>query len=189
MLIRTSVPGFRNRVYATLGSIIVPMFDAFVPKHNNILAVLGRPDGKLLVPAANIVTDAGDTWYAQSACGETPDDTFAIVELGSAGTPAKDADRSDFTPIGSTQKANSSGYPKTDDDDTDNTGAGADIVTHLAEYAKGDFNHSAITHGWITVTSPGASAALLSGYAFGSSFEKTSDDTLKLFVNHTMNGT
>lgn len=189
MLIRHRVHGFRNQVFVTAASIIVPAFDAFVPKHRNVLAVLGRPDGKLLIPAANIVTDAGDTFYAQSAAGETPTNAFDVHELGSAGTPAKDADRSDFTPIGSTQKANSSGYPKTDDDDTDNTGAGADIVTHLAEYAKGDFNHSAITHGWITVTSPGASAALLSGYAFGSSFEKTSDDTLKLFVNHTMNGT
>lgn len=188
MLIRTSIPGFRNRVYQTVGAIIVPMFDAFVPKHQNILAVLARHDGKLLVPAANIVTDAGDTWYAQSACGETPDDTFAIVELGSAGTPAKDADRSDFTPIGSTQKAFASGYPKSDDDDEDNTGAGADIVSFLAEYGKADFNHAAITHGWITTSGASGSEALLTGFAFASGFEKTADDTLKVFINHTITG-
>jgi hypothetical protein len=137
----------------------------------------------------NIVTDAGDTYYAQSAAGETPTNTFDELELGTAGTPGKTADRSDFTPIASTQKAETATYPKTNDGDSDNTGAGVDIVTHQFAYAAGDFNNGAITHGWITNTTPGASEPLLTGFAFtGGSFAKTASDTLKVIVNHTFTG-
>jgi hypothetical protein len=120
--------------------------------------------------------------------GETPTNAFGIHELASAGTPGKAADRDDFTPIGSTQKAHTATYPKTADADADNTGAGADIVTYLASYAKADFNAASITHGMITNTGAGAGAPLLTGYAFSAGFAKTADDTLKVFVNHEMLG-
>jgi hypothetical protein len=188
MLIRTSVPGFAHRVHVTAAALIVPMFDAFVPKHRNVLAVLGTPEGRFLIPASNIVTDAGDVYYAQRGAAETPTNAFGIHELASAGTPGKAAHRGSFTVIGATQKAHAGGYPTTDDSDADNTGAGADIVSFLASYAKADFNHSAITHGIITNTSPGASEPILTGYAFASAFEKTADDTLKVFVNHDFTG-
>jgi hypothetical protein len=113
---------------------------------------------------------------------------FGIHELASAGTPGKAADRSGFTVIASTQKAHAATYPKTNDGDADNTGAGVDVVTWLASYTKGDFNHGAITHGIITNATPGATEPILTGYAFAASFAKTADDTLKVFVNHTMNG-
>lgn len=188
MLIRSSVPGFAHRVYITAASLIVPMFDAFVPRHRNVLAVLGKPDGRFLIPASNIVTNAGDVHYAQRGAGESPTNAFGISELASAGTPGKAANRSTFTVIGSTQKAHAGGYPKTDDDDADNTGADTDIVSFLASYAKADFNHAAITHGIITNATPGASEPILTGYAFASAFEKTADDTLKVFVNHDFTG-
>lgn len=192
MLLRISVPGFRNKVYRSLGGLFVPLFDAFVSKHNNILAVLKRPDGKILIPGANIVTDAGDEYYAQKSAGETPSpsNTFDVHVLASAGTPGKSATYDSFTPIASTEKAHSATYPKTLDTDTDNTGAGVDIVTYLASYAKTDFSHSAITHGMITNASPTLSPdePLLTGYAFASSFAKTTDDTLKVFVNHEFLG-
>ena len=137
----------------------------------------------------NIVTDAGDVYYAQSAVGETPTNDFDSLELGSAGTPAKGADRSDFTPIASTEKLETATYPKTNDGDSDNTGAGVDVATHQFAYAAGDFNHAAITHGWITNPTPGASEPILTGFAFtGGAFAKTASDTLKVIVNHTFNG-
>lgn len=188
MLIRTSASGFRHRVYMTAASIIVPMFDAFIPKHRNVLAVLGRKDGNLLIPASNIVTNAGDVHYAQRGAGETPTNAFGIHELASAGLPAKDADQSDFTVIAGTQKAHTGGYPTTADADADNTGAGADVISYLASYAKADFSHAAITHGMITNATPGAAEPILTGYAFAAAFEKTVDDTLKVFVNHDVTG-
>ena len=191
MLLKTSIYGFLNRVYRTRGgSIIIPNFDAFLPRHNNVLAVLKNESGKLLIPAHNIVTDDGDVYYAQRGCAAVPSNAFGIHELCSAGTPGKQADRDNFTPITGTQKAHTSLYPRTADPDTDNTGAGIDIVTYLATYAKTDFAHAAITHGIITNASPNISPSeeILTGYAFSASFSKTADDSLKVFVNHEMRG-
>lgn len=182
--IRSSVPGFLNKVYQTAHSLIVPGCDVVVPKHQNILAVLCRPDGKLLIPAANIVTDAGDLFYAQLMASEATTNTFTTHELGSAGTPGKAAIRSGFTIIASTEKLESASYPRTNDPDADNTGAGTDIRTTLASYTKADFNDPAITHGIVTNPTPAAGEPLLTGYAFGASFGKTANDTLKVFVNH-----
>lgn len=137
----------------------------------------------------NIVTDAGDVYYAQRGANESPTNTFTTLELGTAGTPGKAANRSSFTAIGSTQKLETATYPKTNDGDSDNTGAGVDIVTHQFSYAAGDFNNGAITHGWITNPTPGASEPILTGFAFtGGAFAKTATDTLKVIVNHTFNG-
>ncbi len=188
ILIRSSVPGFRNKVYKSMGSIFVPLFDALVPRHQNIIAVLGTLGGKIVIPGSNIVTDAGDIYYAQEGAGEATTNAFGILELGTAGTPAKAADRSDFTSIASTQQAHDGTYPQTNDGDGDNTGAGTDVVTFRTSYTAASFADAAITHGWITNVTPGASEALLTGYAFSGSFEKTASDTLKVFVNHTMNG-
>lgn len=182
---RLSIRGLLNRaIYASRSGLWFPDFDIFVPKRQNVLAVLGRPHGRLIIPASNIVTDAGDVHYAQRMAAEAPTNAFTTHEMCSAGTPGKAADRDDFTPIASSQKAQTSGYPKTDDDDVDNTGAGVDIRTSRADYATGDFNHAAISHGIITNAGAGAGAPILTGYAFAAPFEKTASDTLKVIVNH-----
>lgn len=190
LLIRSRVhlPGFLTKVYRTAAGIIVPAFDAFVPKHRNVLAVLGTPEGKLLIPGSNIVTDAGDIYVAQRAAGEQATNNFTTHEMCSAGTPGKAANRSNFTPISGSQLAQDVGYPKTDDDDTDNTGAGTDVRTSRVSYSAASFNHAAITHGIITNATPGASEPLLTGYAFAAQFAKTANDTLKVFHNATCNG-
>lgn len=184
MQIRTQVSGFKNKVLQTAKSLIFPEYDLIIPKHKNILALLEGINGRFLIPASNIVTNAGDLFYAQLMAAEATTNAFTTHELGTAGTPAKGADRSAFTPIASTQKVEAATYPKTNDGDADNTGAGTDIRTSLASYAKGDFTDAAITHGWITNATPGASEPLLTGYAFAAGFGKTANDTLKVFVNH-----
>jgi hypothetical protein len=188
MLIRHSVPGFAHRVYQTSAALIVPLFDAFVPRHRNVLAVLGRADGRLLIPASNIVTTAGDIHYAQKGAGEAVTNAFGVHVMCSAGTPGKAATDDSFTQIAGSEKAHTAGYPKTNDGDADNTGAGMDIVTFLASYAKADFNHASISHGIITNATPGVAEPLLTGYAFAAAFAKTADDTLKVFVNHDFTG-
>jgi hypothetical protein len=137
----------------------------------------------------NIVTDAGDVYYAQQGANETPTNTFTQMELGSAGTPGKAATTSSFTLIASTAKTVKSTYPKTNDTgDADNTGDAADAVTWTFEWAAADFNHAAITHGWIVVSGHGAGAPILTGFAFAAAFAKGATDTLKVIVNHTFNG-
>lgn len=110
------------------------------------------------------------------------------MELGSAGTPGKAATTSDFTLIAATAKTVKATYPKTADGDADNTGAAADSVTWTFEWTAADFNHAAITHGWIVVSGHGAGAPLLTGFAFAASFTKTASDTLKVIVNHNFLG-
>lgn len=188
MLIRHSIPGFRNRVYETLGSLFVPLFDAVVPKHENIVAILENEEGKLFIPAHNIVTDAGDIWYAQKSCGEAATNNFNTMVMCSAGTPGKAAVYSGFTAIAGSTKTVSAGYPKTADADADNTGDAVNVVTWLGSWAKADFNHAAVSHGLITIAAPTGGSNLLTGYAFAAAFAKTVNDTLKVFVNHQMLG-
>jgi hypothetical protein len=186
MLLRARVPGLINRVLVSRAAIWA--HGVVVPKHHNVLAVLATPRGRALFPASNIVTTAGDTYYAQQGAGETPTNAFGITELASAGTPGKAATRATFTMIGATQKAHASGWPRTNDPDADNTGAGATVVSYKAAYAKADFNHAAISHGVITNVAAGASEPLLTGYAFASPFAKTANDTLAVYTNHTLLG-
>lgn len=137
----------------------------------------------------NIVTDAGDVFYAQKGAGESVTNAFANSILGTGSTaPGKSSTTSSLTIISGSEKAPSSGYPKTNDADADNTGAGTDVVTYKYEYAAGDGNWTAINEGAIKVASAGAGAPLLCHYQFAASFNKDSSTTLKLFVNHTMTG-
>jgi len=147
----------------------------------------------------NIVTNAGDLFYAERGVNTAVPTNFTdgagafdgIMELynGASAAPAKGNDRSDLAGLvtGSDQ-AMDSGYPKVNDLDADNTGAGTDIVTYLVSYAKGDANGTGIADVIITNPSPGASEALLMHAEFSASFDKTSNDTLKVFINHQMNG-
>lgn len=160
------------------------------PEQNVIVALhKGR---KLLdfVFGENIVTTAGDIYYAQKACGESPTVEYADMYLGSAGpaTPAKNDNRADFTDIGDTNKAKSANYPRTADPDTDNTGNGANVASWLFSYAAGDGNWTGITHAYITKNTPAANESLLSSIKFGANWAKDSNTSAKIFVNHAENG-
>lgn len=187
MLIRSrlNVKGLLNPrgLLKSRGGIWFLDHDFFAEKHRNILALLERPEGRELIPASNIVTNAGDLFYAQLMAGEATTNTFTTHEMATAGTPAKGADRSAFTALASSQRAEDATYPRTNDPDADNTGAGTDIRTSRVSYPTGEANGT-ISHGIITNPTPGASEPILTGYAFASSFTKTSSDTLKVFVNH-----
>lgn len=198
MLIKSSVAGFAHAVYHSAAGLWVPLRDSLVPKHHNILCVLGTPAGTQLIPAHNIVTDAGDKYYAQKAVGETPTDAFARLYLSTVNWdvthPSKTSVSDNIASmIAGTEKAATATYPKTNDGDTDNTGAGVDVVTWLFSYTKADFNDADIDAGAIAaaaVTSWGASAGthnVLTAFDL-TTFAKTANDTLKVFVNHTMNG-
>ena len=145
--------------------------------------------------AKNIVTNDGDLYYAQKSVGETPTTDFGgsdgrmELRTGSA-TPAKAHVYSDVTtPVTASRKAKDSGYPKTNDSDSDNTGSGTDIVTWRTSWTTSDFNANAIIGGCFHVggASPASGSKLLTHFSI-TSFNKTSSDTLKIFVNHTFNG-
>ncbi len=152
---------------------------------------------KRVYETCNIVTNAGDHYYAQTAAEETKLFTVAGMRLGTnagtATTPVK-ADVKLQTTTGSallaaSEKAIDATYPQSDDGDGDNTGAGIDIVTWRTSWTVSEANSANIA----TVDLPdsltdGSITQSLSIANFAAKFTKSSSDTLKVFVNHTMNG-
>jgi hypothetical protein len=145
----------------------------------------------------NVVTNDGDIYYAKQGANETHaanedfGDVTARMELRTgAASPAKgDTYTNVTTPITASRKVLDTSYPKTNDTgDSDNTGDGVDVVSYRTSWTTGDFNSTGIIGGCIHENaSPTASTKLLTHWSI-TSFDKTSNDTLKIFVNHTMDG-
>jgi hypothetical protein len=158
-----------------------------------VLAVLRNPELglELRVPGLNIVTNDGDQYYAQMACAETPTDDFdgasSGLRLGSDNTSPTKSDTDVTTFLSGTGHALDAGYEETNDPDSDNTGAGVDVVTWRYSYATGEGNANGIQEGAI-VDDRTTPTAALTHFLFAASFNKTSSDTLKVFVNHEMSG-
>lgn len=189
---RFKLPRVLTRIYRSKGGLWFPDVDEVLPRGNNCLALVGPAGGDLVcIPARNIVTTAGSTWYCQKTTAESPTNAFGIHEAQTGGTPGGTANRSNFTGhVTASQKAHYSGYPKRNDTgiSADNAGGGATVVTFAVDYATGDFTQTAISHWIITNTSPGASEPILTGFAFGAPFDKTATDTLRIYINHTLSG-
>lgn len=159
----------------------------------NILAVKTNVilEDQTVIPGMNIVTNDGDVYYAQSICAETPTDDFdggsSGLRQGSAATTPTKTDTDVTTFLSGTGLALDGTYEQTNDSDGDNTGAGTDIVTWRYSYGTGDGNANGIAEGAIVddITTP---TAALTHFLYAASFNKTSSDTLKVFVNHTVNG-
>jgi len=181
------------------------------PKSDNVIRVLGfpevSPNGKVEMIkdfgySHNLVTNDGDIYYAKQGAGEaiTADEDFsdaaAGFEIGTVAVTEVKADTyTEFSapagnPITGSNKAYTTGYPKTNDTgDVDNTGDAVDAVSFAVNYTAGDWNDTTVEQGVIfdDLATPSAGAQLLTHFSF-TLFAKTASDTLKIFVNHTMNG-
>jgi hypothetical protein len=184
--------------------------DAHRVDYSNVEAVLVRPESynsvsyvKEWFMGANIVTNAGDTYYSIMAIGGTPatNENFAQArcELANPGSQTAQAKADTYstmaTPITASRKTIEATYPRRDGatDDTDNTGGGSgatsDIVSYKYSWATGDFNATGIKNGCLhDNASPVSGTKLLTHYGV-TTFTKDAASTLKIFVNHTMNGT
>lgn len=159
-----------------------------------VLAVLRDPELErepIVVPGLNIVTNDGDVYYAQSSVAETPTDDFdaagAGFRLGTNNTAPTKTDTDVTTEDANGRKGTDATYPRTNDPDGDNTGAGVDIVTWRVSYLTSEANITGIQEGAI-VDDRTTPTAALTHFLFAASFNKTSSDTLKVFVNHEMLG-
>lgn len=159
-----------------------------------VVAVLAnqKTGDKKIIHGVNLVTNDGDVYYAQQACEETPDDDFdggsGGLRLGSDNTTPTKTDTDVTTFLAGTGHAVDGTYPQTDDQDGDNSGAGVDIVTWRFSYTTAQGNANSIIEGAIVddITTP---TAALTHFLFAASFDKTSSDTLKVFLNHEFLGT
>lgn len=158
-----------------------------------VLAILRcEPLGmELVMPGLNIVTTKGDKYYAQKAMGETPTDDFAGtnagMRLGTGSTTPTKSDGDVTTENSAGRHAKDSTYPKTNDGDTDNTGAGVAVATWRYSYTTAEGNITSINEGAI-VDNRTTPTGALTHFLFAASFTKTSSDTLKVFVNHSLTG-
>ena len=165
--------------------------------NNNVCAIVKNVDTgyKEWNYTHNIVTNDGDIYYAKMGADETPA-TNELFKQGRAElrtgtvTPAKtDTYQQVTTPVTASRDTLASNYPKTNDSDTDNSGRSVDAVSYKYYWATGDFNATGILGGCIhDNASPVNATKLLTHWTFSASFSKTANDTLTLFVNHTMNG-
>lgn len=176
-----------------------------------VIAVLTntKTGKKRVYKTHNIVTDAGDLYYSERAALLTTGTPISPVPTNFTDTngvpdmimelydnspvnnaPDKAADRSDLlgTVAPSSAQAIDATYPQVNDGDPDNTGADVDICTYRVSYVKASANLPDITDLILTNPSPGASEPVITHAEFAASFTKTADDTLKVFVNHRMNG-
>lgn len=163
-------------------------------QHDALLVLTNEHTGKRRhIWGRNLVTDAGDVWYAQKSCAESPTNAFANLYLATAcseagGTPTKTSNYSHFTLHAGSEKAKASGYPKTNDDDTDNSGKGVDIVSWKFEYTTGDGPFTAVTHSFIAKASATGTDPILNGYKWAASWAKDASTSAKVFCNHEMLG-
>ena len=180
------------------------------PKGDNVIRVLSFPEVspsgtieriKEFDYTHNIVTNDGDIYYAKQGAGETPaaDQDFSQAdskfEMGSTAITEVKADTyTQFkagaaNPIACSIKSYTACYPKTNDTgDADNTGDAVDAVSYAVNYLAGDWNDTTVEQGVIVDdAAPTCGDQILTHYSF-TSFAKTASDTLKVFVNHTMNG-
>jgi hypothetical protein len=137
----------------------------------------------------NVVTDKGDEYYAQMAVGETPDVDFPAggLKLGDDDTtPTKsDADVNNY--LSGTYKGVFAGYPKTNDSDPLNGYGGKDVATWRYFYDTSEANEVGIVEGAI-VDDESFPTAALTHFLFDSAFDKTSKQTLTIFINHEFSG-
>ncbi len=157
--------------------------------------VLGLNDWKtpcLANVGANIVTNDGDIYYAQLAMSDTLTDDFqaagAGIRLGSGTTAPVKTNTDCQTFLSGSDHVIDATYPTSADADADNTGSGASVMTWTYSYLTSEGNVSSIGNGAISDVRAGPSTAVLTHFLFAAVFSKTSSDTLKIIVNHTVLG-
>jgi hypothetical protein len=159
----------------------------------NVVVVLEKNNGEKKIwkyEDVNIVTNEGDRYYAQRAAGETPTNNFNTMYLGNGSQPTwtKTSNYGTLTgAISGSAKTVASGYPKTNDTDPDNTGGGVDVVTWKFSWAKADFSATGINQAVISISGASSTSPILTGFNM-TPFDKTSNDTLTIFVNHSFEG-
>lgn len=135
----------------------------------------------------NIITTDGDSYYSYRAAGSAALFTVAGIRLGTGTTAPAKGDHDVGTALAGGSHAIDGAYPRSNDDDTNNTGRGTTVLTWRASYLTSEGNGNNIAEGALT-NALAASTACVCHFLFGTAFNKTSSDTLTVYVNHTFLG-
>ena len=178
----------------TLSSLLAHMRPGKEHEHDALLVLKNERTGKeRRIWGQNIVTTAGNTWYAQKACGQVPTNDFDSMYQATAcseagGNPTVTSNYSHFTVHAGSEKHITALYPMSPDTDGDNTGDGATKVSWAAAYLIADGPFVAITHSFISITGAGGVNPILNGYKWGAAWDKDAATSCKVYANHTMLG-
>jgi hypothetical protein len=169
----------------------------------NVHAIKHSLEGNYIIRnhiwGANVCTDVGDVFYAQKAAGETPTNDFTstsnrLVLRTASQTPAKTHTYGSISsPLAGSHKSRESGYPRSNDPDSlNNVTNKTRKITWKYVYLTTEGNHATIYGGAVHLgaDSPVTGTVLLSHFTFAGTvpFEKTTSDTLTVYVNHEMLG-
>ena len=143
---------------------------------------------KRVYEGKNIITTKGNRWYAARGAIEASAFAVVVMRVGLNSTAASAGDADVLTSIqGSGYASITAGYPKSSDADTDNTGRGSNIVTWAVTFAAASMSMTGIRE--VALTDSYASPANnINRALFAAAFDKTTSDTLKIFINHTFQG-
>lgn len=164
----------------------------------NIVAMLERSDGsREYFYTNNLVTNQGDRYYAATAVGTafsaastTDFKANNFLRLGTSAIAPTKSDTDCGSPIPSGSVALTAGYPVILGTafDADNTGGSVNTVSWGFSFGTAIANANNIAEGAVTGLATGGGTCL-THFTFAATFNKTSADTLKVFVNHQMSGT
>jgi hypothetical protein len=182
-----------------------------VPKEKNhvketcVMVVQDAKTGQVLKVTElgpNLITDAGDLYYAKRGAGSADTYTFSagqmVVAKSFTVAPAKTSTFGYFvlqetagSPTYWGRQDFASGYPTTNDADTNNSGRTADAITYKTVYTTGQANGTIKAIGICRDGgATNSSGQLLSFKTLASAdiLVKTSSVTLTVYINHTFAG-
>lgn len=193
-LVRRASSGI-GRVYRTRGGLFLPAYDARLDRRNNVIAVVRGLEGLRLGIGHNIVTDAGDVFYARKWTGEVQTNAFARLALGTGktGAWAKNGAPSlhgNLTgAIAGSVKAFDGGFPASNNADAGNVGGGANVATYKVSYSDADFTTVPnVTDGDITIAAPVGGSPTLAGFTLTAPFNLGAGESVAVYVNHSTTG-
>jgi hypothetical protein len=161
------------------------------PSKMNVLAVLTdeKTGKKKWIHGANIVTVFGNRFYALAPTGNSASIATPLgIMLGIGSTAVSNTDSVIMTSFASCFGSLTAGYPKNSDADVDNTGSGSNIVTWAVTFVAAGISQVGIRELCLCSVSNVTPNTILNRALFSAAFDKTTSDTLKVFINHTMLG-
>lgn len=160
-------------------------------EHDALVVLTNEKTGKTRhIWGRNIVTTAGNVYYAQKATGATPTNAFSYLYLSTAGpsTPAVTDTYASFNSGQTAGKAVDGTYPMVPDTDSDNIGLGTTVASWRHSYTTGDGPYTSIQWSFISKVSASGTDPILNSYKWGSAWSKDSSTSAKVFTNHTFLG-
>jgi len=147
-----------------------------------------KGDVKQIVKGHNIITNAGDEFYAQKIVGETNTsfETPSLV-LGTGTSLPTKTDTGVETPITDSDKTLDAGFPQRDNQDPGNTDGGITTVTWKFSYGLGAVVATGISEGAIVDDGDSPTIAL-NHFLFSTPFDVTASDQITIFCNHKFVG-